>query len=590
MSIDHDDSREEGLWGELAWFIALGVVSLLGIAFELAGLESVAEVALLVATLILSSRFVVELVSESKFTVDLLMAFVGAVSLYYGFALEGLIVLALYSVAEVLEERVERLAERSISSAVKLLPKKALVVRDREAVEVDVESIEPGDVVIVRVGEAVPADGLSLSGGLVDMSVVTGESIPVRVRPGTPLPSGSVVIEGPVRVRVSRRPSDSFVQRLVREAVESMERRPRVTRLLEKYTPHMTVAVLSLFAMAHLMVGPERALSIVLAGCPSAFIIGSSFEASYLIARAARRGALIRGGEALERGKSIKAVVLDKTGTLTRPKIILNGSQREREILRLAAAVAVNSRHPIARAIAMAYPDPGLAVEQVREVKGRGIEAVVQGRRVWIGQGSLPACEKSVKVQVEGLGAAEFCVQDEVDPASHSLIQYFRRRGFRVIMASGDRREAVETVARSLGVDEFYYEMKPQDKAGLVEKIRRESGPTAFVGDGVNDAVAMARSDFSIAVGDLSLTRAVADAVAPGGASQVLLIFSSTEGYWKGLLTAFATAALIKAVIASLGLIGLLPLPLVALLGDDGSTIAAVAAGAILSSKVLETR
>ena len=573
--VEEGKHREERF--EAIWSLGLAAAALAGLALEVAGASLAARLVLAGAALGLAARFAMEL-REGRFTVDLLMAVVGGVAAWHGLTLEGLIVYLLYSVAEAAEERIEALARRRLEAAARLVPRRALVERPGGPVEVPVEAVRPGDVTIVPVGESVPADGVALSEAVVDASIVTGESDPVAVRPGDRVYSGVTVVEGPLRVRVERSPSESFVQRLVEEAVEALEEKPGTARLIERVSPHLTAAVLAVFAAAHLAIGPERALAILLAGCPSAFIISSSFGASYQIARLARLGALVRGGRALEAASRVDVVVLDKTGTLTRLEPApVDGDPRAWRLASLAAALARHSRHPVARALA-ALPAPGAGVARVREVRGSGLSGLVGGVEVEVLAGPPLECGKTVLVRAGGEEGV-VCLREALAPGARELVAYLRRRGVKLVLASGDRRENVERIARLLGIREYHAGMKPEDKAALIRRLRGEGLRVAFVGDGVNDAIALAEADFSIAVGGIDAPREVADAVAPHGPRQVVEVFEAAHRYRRGLALAFATAAVAKALVAAGGLAGLLPLPLVALLGDDGSTLAGVAAG-----------
>ncbi|MEB3851369.1 MAG: cadmium-translocating P-type ATPase [Desulfurococcales archaeon] len=576
----HSESR-----GELAWYAALAASATTGLAASLAGSPGPARAALAAGAALLAARFALAL-ARGRFTVDLLMAVVGLVAVRHGLVLEGLIVYLLYSAAEALEERVEALARRRLEAAARLLPGRVLVERPGGGGEVEVESLQPGDVVVARVGEALPADGTALSPGAVDASIVTGEPDPVEVRPGDRLPSGVVVVEGPIRVRVERPPGDSYAQRLISEALEALEERPRVTRTLERLAPLLTAVVLSAFAAAHLALGPARALSVLLAGCPSAFIIASSFQASYQIAGLARRGVLVRGGASLEAASTVDTVVVDKTGTLTTlAPAPVDGDPRAWRLAGLAAALARGSRHPVARALA-AMPAPGGAsVSWVREERGSGVVGEVSGSLVELRAGPPMPCGKTVLVRAStpggGVEEAVLCLRETLAAGARELVAYLRGRGVRVVIASGDRPENVRRVAEELGVEEYHANMSPEAKAELVRRLRGEGRRVAFVGDGVNDAIALAAADFSVAVGSVDLTRELADAVAPHGPRQVLEVFRAAHAFRRGLAAAFATAALAKLAVATAGLAGLMPLPLVALLGDDGSTLAAAAAGAL---------
>ena len=556
------------------WYAALGAATLSGLVLWLSGQVGLAEAALGLATAIVAGRFA-RMLASGRFTVDLLMAVVGAVTLLHGAVFEGLVVLLLYSAAEVVEELVESLAKKRIVGLGGLIPRRVLVERGDGWREAGIEDLRRGDVILVRVGEAFPADSIALSKGSVDLSIVSGEPLPVRVEPGTLVPSGAVVVEGPVKARVAAEPGESFAQRLARLAEEALERKARTTRLLERLTPHITVAVLASYALAHVLLDPLRGLTLLLVGCPSAFIISSSYATSLAIAFSARRGALIGGGEVLEKLWRPSVVVLDKTGTLTvlEPESIeVRGGDPGSVVERIAAAARA-SRHPVARALARLAPT--LAVEEVREKVGEGL---VSGS-LTITAGPTLECGKTVLARVDG-SEALVCLRERPAPGARELVEYLKRRGVRVVIASGDSVENVARIAGELGVDEYYGGMRPEDKARLVESLKRQ-GTVVFVGDGVNDAPALAAADVGIAVGDIDIARRVADAAAPAGAWQVLEILKAGESHRRALAASFTVAAIVKAAAGVGGLAGALSLPIVALLGDDGSTLAGVASATL---------
>jgi len=548
---------------------ALMLVSGAGLLYGLAGGDP--RPALGLATLLVAAGFLVSL-HRGRFTVDLLMAVVGAASLYYGLTLEGLIVLLLYGIAETVEHFIEEYAHKRILDAASLIPETVLAVRGGTLVEVEAGSLREGDTILVRVGEAVPADSTALSRGAVDLSHVTGEPEPLAVSPGDPVPSGALVTQGPLRLRVERRPGESYAQRLLAMAREALEEKPRLARLLERYTPHLTLTVLAGFAVLHQLVGPERALAVLLAGCPSAFIIASTYSTSLAMAMLAGRGALARSGEVLERLWRYDVVVLDKTGTLTSlVPVSVEAVVGGEEAVRLVASAARASRHPVARALAMLYGGPARPVEVV-EVAGRGLE----GEDVEIAPGPRRPCGKTVLARA--LGAELIvCLREEPVRGARELVGYLRSRGVRVVLASGDDPVNVERVARLLGVEEYYGGLTPEEKAGLVARLQGEGLRVVFVGDGVNDAPALARADVGIAVGSVDLARGVADAVAPYGAWQVLEILRAGGSHRLMVLSSFVVAGLVKLAAGSLGVAGLAGLPLVALLGDDGATLLGVA-------------
>ncbi len=545
------------------------------------------------ATLLLA-RFGYKL-ARRVFTVDLLMAIVGFVGFFHGIVFEASIVYILYAIAELSEAYVERLARRRISMLEKLLPERVLVSRGGAVEEVELSAVRPGDVVVVRPGEVVPVDGAALDRGVVDTRLVTGEHEKRAVEPGDSVESGYINAgSSPLRVRALKPAAQSLLAVLVRTAEEVLERKTRVQRLLERIAPHYTAVVLALFAALFIAVGPYKSLAVLLAGCPSAFIVVSSFTTVYSVSRLAGRSILVKGGPVLEALSRCRVVVLDKTGTLTLgelrvTRVVPHGIDSE-TLLALACTAAKASRHPASRALA-AYCRS--APQQAREVPGRGVVARVNGREVVIGSRSFVASAvgreppascgegKEVHVAIDGRYAGAICMEEVMVEGVRAVVDELRRMGLKIVISSGDKRDAVSSVAAKLGVSEYYYEMKPHEKLELVRRLReRYRSPVAMVGDGVNDVEALAEADVGIAVGSIDVVAEVADAVLTNGVQDLPVLMRTSRRFASALVASFAVAAAVKVVAIAGGLAGAMPLWLVAALGDDGSTMLGVLASA----------
>jgi len=582
----------------LEW-LALAAASMAGAAASLAGFQGAALAVLAAVAGGLLARFAYYLLVRGRYTIDLIMGGAGLLLVAAGRPFEGLILAALYGVAELVEEAVEGFALRRVTALLEVVPGRVTVVRGGVQRVVDADAVRPGDVVVVGRGQVVPVDGVLLDRGVFNPSLVTGEPGPVEAGPGEAVPSGYVNLGGPVRVRAVASPGDSSLQRVLRLAVELLERRSRVERLLERYAPAYTVALFASSGAALIAWGVNGAVSVLVAGCPSAFIITSGVLSLYAVGSLARRGVVAKGGEALERLSRVRVIMLDKTGTLTLGRPVLARvtpppGLGEGELLALAAGLAAASSHPLSRGIVEAARLRGLgipAAEGVEEVPGGGLRGRVEGYDVALGsagflgapEGGCGEGEAAVHVRVDGYTGV-LCFGDVLDDAAREAVERLRGMGFRVVIASGDRRENVERVARLLGVDEYYWGLKPEDKVRLVAELRRRHGPVAVVGDGVNDAAAMAAADAAVAVGDVGVVVEVADAVLRGGVRQLPTLMAAARGFRGGLAGGFAVAGAVKAAAVAGGVAGVLPLWLVALAGDDGSTLLGVAAGVSLFS------
>ncbi len=583
---EHEHGKEA-----LIFWALFGIAALTAAIMGYMGIE-LASYIVLVMAIILTIRFLYKL-AHRVFTVDLLMAIVGYVGFYTGIPFEVGIIYILYSIAETSEVFVESLAVRRIKNLRGLLPSRVLIRSNGRLVEKPLEEIRRGDVVAVRRGDVVPVDGVLLNDAVLDTRYVTGEHEPRFARAGETVDSGSInVSESMVFVRALREPGSSLLAILVKTAEEVLERKTRIQRLLERMAPWYTAFILAIFALLYLQTGPYRSLAVLLAGCPSAFIIASSFTTVYTIATLTSRSIVVRGGTVLEALHKCRVLVLDKTGTVTLGELRvrnvepINGFEPNM-VLKYACAAAKASRHPVARALARHCAG---APSEAREYPGRGVVAKVDGKTVAIGSkefileiaGENPhalSCEgsRSVYVAVDGRLAGVVCLEEELAGRAREVIDELRSMGIHIVLASGDRKEAVEQVARRLGITEYYYEMKPEDKLKLVQKLReKHQTPVAMVGDGINDVEALAGADIGIAVGDIDVVIGVADAVLQNGIEDLPTLFKAGRRHAASLKAAFTTAALVKMVAISGGLTGLFPLWLVAGLGDDGSTILSI--------------
>ena len=569
----------------LKLYIAITATSIIGLVAVAVGAFSTARLLLAALSLILLGVFTYLLVRARVFTVDLLMAVAGLTTAYYGLVAEGLIILALYGFAEASEEFIEEKAERSIESLVSGIRKKYLVEKGGSIEAIDTSSIRPGDVVIVRVGEMVPVDGAAASSGVVDESLITGEPVPVEIRPGMAVKSGARVLEGPLRIMALRSPSESYAQKLAALARESLESKPHIARLLEKMTPPITASVIGLFAGLLAYIGPERALPVLLVGCPSAYILSSSFLSSYTIALLARRGVLAKSSRPVEALPLTDTVVMDKTGTLTALRVDPsqsrppNGMSIE-EFLGIIGDYALQSKHPVSRALHSYSRGKAVAV---KEVRGKGLLGSGE-YRVELSSGPPSECGKTLLARINGLEGL-ICLQEQLLPGARDLVEYLKSKGYQLIIASGDDEHNVARIAENLGVDEYYGSLRPEDKAGLIDELHAKGRRVVFIGDGLNDSIALSKADVGVGVGDLDAVQEVADIAVNGTPSQILALFGYGLRLRLSIASAFALATIVKVIVGGLGILGALPLPIVAFLGDDGSTLTGLAGGLILLIK-----
>ena len=556
-----------------------------------------------------------ELVSERKLNVDLLMvvAALGAASV--GQAGDGAILLFLFSLSNALQAWAFDRTKNAIRALMKLHPESATILEDdgRER-RVPLAELAPGHLVLVRPGERFPADAALEDGyTAVDESALTGESVPVDKAPGDALFGGTLNGDGVVRARVRRPASESALARLVRLVEQAQAARGPTEEFAARFEGPYTIGVLLsvpvVFLALHLGVGIGtgdawyRAMTFLVVASPCAVVISTPAAVLAAMAAGARNGSLFKSGAALEALAAARIVAFDKTGTLTEGRmrlvdvVPLEGD--EDELRALAAGLERHSEHPTARAIVDAWPDDAPALDAVKAVPGRGIRGTLEGETVWAGSRRMAAAEgaaldgeaearlaaleaQGVTTVLLGRGArvvALFGVADTPRAEAAATVHALRARGLRVVMLTGDREAVARHIAADLGIDEVRAELLPEHKLDAIATLRRE-GRVAMVGDGVNDAPALAAADVGVAMGsgsDVSLESAdvvlmKSDLSKIDGA---LALARRTAGTIRFNLT-FAMGVIL--VVGTLSLFGLIPLPL-GVVAHEGGTIFVVTVG-----------
>jgi len=422
----------------------------------------------------------------------------------------------------------------SLQKLMSLAPDRAVVRRSGAELEVPAEEVAAGDTVLVRSGERIAVDGLVLAGhGLVNQAAITGESVPVQREPGQPLFSGSVLEVGYLEVRADRVGSETTFSRVLQLVEEAQDAKAPTQRFVDRFARYYTPAAMALAVLVYLVTRDiEKALTLLVIACPGALVIATPVAVVAGIGAAARRGVLLKGGEALERAARVAAVAFDKTGTLTqgRPEVTAVRSFRleESELIRLASGAELRSEHHLARAILRRAERDGIAPPEIEafEVRpGLGVEARLAGGSGLVLAGSWRLMARhgiAVPAEVEQYAAEEeargetavlvalgdrvvgvLLVADPVRPEAPESVASLRQEGIQqIVMLTGDHAAAAASVAKEVGVDQVHAALLPEDKVRLLRGYRDSTGrPIAMVGDGVNDAPSLAAADLGVAMG-----------------------------------------------------------------------------------------
>ncbi|AUI52868.1 heavy metal translocating P-type ATPase [Arthrobacter crystallopoietes] len=535
--------------------------------------------------------------AKGKIGVGTLMTLAAAGAVALGQVEEAAMLAFLYAISEGLEEYSLAKTRRGLRALLDLVPAEATVLRDGYETTLAPAELVPGDLMIVRPGERLATDGLITRGrSSLDMSALTGESVPVEAGLGTEVYAGSINGTGPLEVEVTSTAENNSLARIVHIVEAEQSRKGPGQRLADaiagKLVPGILVAAALITAFGFLVGEPllwfERALVVLVAASPCALAISVPVTVVASVGAASRIGVLIKGGGALETLGKIRTIALDKTGTLTRnrPAVVdvasVDGVTRE-HVLALAAGLEARSEHPLARAI-LAATGERTAVTDVDSVPGAGLEGRFDGKRLrlgrpgWIDPGILAADVErmqhdgatAVLIEEEGRVIGAVAVRDELRPEAREVIARLTKAGYTTAMLTGDNTITATALAKAAGISEVHADLRPEDKAEIIRMLKSRM-PTAMVGDGVNDAPALATADTGIAMGVMGTDVAIETAdIALMGEDlnhlpQVLDHARRTRGI---MLQNVGMSLLLIAVLIPLALFGVLGLAAVVLVHE----------------------
>ena len=451
------------------------------------------------------------------------------------------VILALILLGRMLESRAKGQTSQAIQRLMKLQAKTARVIRDGKEIEIEVEQVVPGDIIAVRPGEKIPVDGIVRDGeSAVDESMLTGESIPVDKSVGNEVFGATLNKTGAFRFEATKVGRDTALQQIVRMVQDAQGSKAPIARLADVISGIFTPVVLCIavvtfaawFILAPVEVRFTMALvnfvAVLIIACPCALGLATPTAIMVGTGLGAENGVLIKGGESLETAHKLRTVVLDKTGTITKGEptvtdVIPSGEVNEEELLRLVAAAEANSEHPLGQAIVREARVRNISFDastQFRAVAGHGVEAMVSGRTIVLGNAKLMRDRQvalgdfeaqaeqlatdgktPMFVTIDGNLGGIIAVADQIKPESREAVQALKRMGITVVMMTGDNKRTADAVARLVGIDDVLAEVLPEQKADHVRRLQQNGGAVGMVGDGINDAPALAQADVGIAIG-----------------------------------------------------------------------------------------
>jgi len=616
----HD--HEKGRWNTL---IAAGVAIALGILLETLGVYPEVSQSLLVAAMAVTGYPLAEKgvrsLLKGSIGINLLVTIAAVGATVIGLYQEGALVVFLFSISLRLEVIASERARHAIEALMELRPEIATIRRGVEEVNVPVGMVVPGEVFIVRPGDRVPLDGRVVEGETtVDQAAIMGESIPVLKRVSDEVYAGTINLDGVLAVRTTRASSETMLASILRMVHEAEVRRSPtetiVNRFARYYTPLIIVLAALVAAVPPLFLGRPlipsiyNSLVLLVIGCPCALTIATPVAMVSAITSASRHGVLVKGSTYIEEVDEATVFAFDKTGTLTRGRLVVTDvvpyNVSREKLLSVAATLEANSKHPIASAITEAALKEGAALLEASGFKsqtGRGVEAVIDGslhqigsQRLFSDNGlsypdeTLTELENQGKTTVivakEGDVIGLISLMDERREGARGTIQALKAKGMTVEMLTGDNENTARAIARQLGFNGYHAGLLPDEKAAVVEELKKK-GRVVMVGDGVNDAPALAAADVGVAMGGLGSDIALETAdivLLEDDLSRITYLIRLAETTVARVKENIALSVLVKLTIVVLGALGSITLWMAVVLGDVGLTLLVIVNSIRISS------
>jgi len=582
------------------------------------GLKSFAYVFFIATSIIAGYEIAREglnsLIFRRRLSIDFLIMVAAIGSFFIGHGEEGAAVIYLFYIVEYLEEYAGERARRSIQLLMSLAPEKARVKRNGLEVEVDVDEVNVGEIIVIRPGEKIPLDGIVVNGrSSVNQAPITGESIPVDKDIGDEVYAGTINNEGFLEVKVTKKSNETMLSKIIRLVEEAQRMKSPTEKFIDKFSKYYTPSVIFLAICVAII--PTfifglpfdewiyKALVLLVVSCPCALAISTPVAMVSAITNAARNGVLIKGSLYVEEVHKVKVFAFDKTEPLTEGRLevadIIGYDDPSDDILIKVASIEAMSEHPIAKAIVDEAKKRGLKlleVEDFRAIPGKGVVGRLNGQYYYIGNRRLfndlsidfPE-DEARRLEEEGktvifVGNGDrviglIAVMDRIRNSTIEALRELKKRGIKTIMITGDNERTARAIAKRIGIDEYKADLLPDDKVNLIEKLSKEHGHVAMVGDGVNDAPALARANVGIAMGAIGSDVAVetADiALMQDDLSKVPYLVELSKKALEIVRENVLASILIKGSFAILVFPGLITLWLAVAIGDMGLSLAVI--------------
>lgn len=549
-----------------------------------------------------------------RLDMNCLIALAAFGSFFIGHGEEGAAVIFLFFIAETLEEYAADNAKKSISRLLKLAPETARVKREDKEIELHVHEIRPGDTIVIRPGEKIPLDGKVLTGhSSINESPITGESLPVEKTTGDEVYAGTMNEEGYLELEVTKKAGDTVLSRIVKLVEEAERKKSNTEKFIDKfaayYTPIVIAMALAAFLVPTFILGYSwevwfyRALVLLVVSCPCALAISTPVAMVSALTGSARHGVLIKGATYLEELSRVKAVAFDKTGTLTKGRLEVtdivgfNGHSTE-EVLSLAASLESRSEHPIAKAVLKAARKENIkfkALERFSAIKGKGLEARINGRKYYAGAKNLfeglsmdlpmelsqfeLEGKTAVFISDEERAIGVIALGDRVRDNAPDIISRLKKLNIRTEMLTGDNKRVAGLLAEKIGIDEYHAQLLPDDKIAIIEKLAGRYGSVAMVGDGINDAPALAAANVGIAMGAAGTDIAIETAnvaLMHDDLSKIEYVMHLSRKTMQVVRQNVSLSILVKGSLTIMALLGMINLWVAVAVGDMGLTITVI--------------